>query len=68
MSRWHTTKDENFIDAPSRSVPIGHSMTGGGSRTTPRAVLQGYFQRNRVGGMGMPCLLLFLFSQPAQQH
>ena len=42
MSRWHTTKDENFIDAPSRSV------TGGGSRTTPRAVLQGYFLRLQI--------------------
>jgi len=31
MSRWHTTGDENFNNAPSRSV------TGGGSRTTPRA-------------------------------
>ena len=30
MSRRRTTKDENFIDAPSRSA------TGGGSRTAPR--------------------------------
>ena len=31
MSLRHTTNNENFINAPSRSV------TGGGSRTTPRA-------------------------------
>jgi len=37
MSLRRTTNDENFIDAPSRS------MTGGGSRTTPRAKEEAIF-------------------------